>query len=557
MNKRTRQYLADLEQTDLSIDMACLNILQETPFRVNTNILEILKTCWNSGEEWAGLPTRVETPLPHYQWEEQDPRKLPPEQKAEFRQWCAQRRKIRDYNRSQKGKRLALMTIIEMAEFYTKYPAMYWVWRQDFRGRKYSQVSLGLNPQGTDYTKALIEFANPSTIKHPDDATWLAYHGANLWGIDKEDLTTRELWAYLNGDNAISVAEDPLSDLWWTEADEPWQFLAWCFDWANYMKVGMGAETRTACAADGSANGLQHMSAIQRDLQGAIATNLLPLDKPSDIYRMVVDEAIEWLSKVTGEKEPIAKDLIEMAISRSAAKRSVMTRPYSATRHSSNEYVMSWFFETLEETPEHERPAWAAEPYLHAKLLADAIWFSIDAVVESSSSVMTWIKKVAKIWLEAGHAPEWITPTGLLVRQLYFKTRGKRVKTHIDGSVVALERREVIANSFDRKRHVNGSAPNFIHSLDAAHLAFTVLNAYQEGVTDFAMIHDSFATKSPEMPVLVEQTRQSFHQIYKDYCPLENWAEYTAETLGVEVPPPPPKGEYDLNEILKAEYFFS
>lgn len=44
---------------------------------------------------------------------------------------------------------------------------------------------------------------------------------------------------------------------------------------------------------DGSCNGLQHYAALGRDEAGGKAVNLLPSDKPQDVYKVGVDLAAE------------------------------------------------------------------------------------------------------------------------------------------------------------------------------------------------------------------------------------------------------------------------
>ena len=42
--------------------------------------------------------------------------------------------------------------------------------------------------------------------------------------------TERDVWALTNRDKIQSAAQSPLSDTWWTEAEDPFQFLAVCIE---------------------------------------------------------------------------------------------------------------------------------------------------------------------------------------------------------------------------------------------------------------------------------------------------------------------------------------
>src|SRR5689334_1249230 len=84
----------------------------------------------------------------------------------------------------------------------------------------------------------------------------------------------------------------------WRGADDPWQFLAFCFEWADYLDAeneGRPFISHLPVAVDGTCNGLQHFSAMLRDPVGGEAVNLTPSDRPQDIYQRVADRTIELL----------------------------------------------------------------------------------------------------------------------------------------------------------------------------------------------------------------------------------------------------------------------
>src|SRR5207253_8121323 len=75
----------------------------------------------------------------------------------------------------------------------------------------------------------------------------------------------------------------------WTEADQPWLFLAASLEWKRYKEEGPGMISHLPISMDGSCNGYQHLSAIGLDPIGGRATNLIPCDDPEDIYQWVSD----------------------------------------------------------------------------------------------------------------------------------------------------------------------------------------------------------------------------------------------------------------------------
>ena len=61
--------------------------------------------------------------------------------------------------------------------------------------------------------------------------------------------------------------------------------------------------------------------------------------------------------------------------------------------------------------------------------------------------------------------------------------------------------------------YASGIAPNYVHSMDAAHLALTV--AKFDG--SFGAVHDSFATHGNDIIKLGEVIRQEFYDMYVGY----------------------------------------
>ena len=56
-----------------------------------------------------------------------------------------------------------------------------------------------LNPQGIEYSRALLEFAKGERMSNNvDSARWLAIHGANQYGEDKCSLDDRVEWVKNN-----------------------------------------------------------------------------------------------------------------------------------------------------------------------------------------------------------------------------------------------------------------------------------------------------------------------------------------------------------------------
>ena len=76
----------------------------------------------------------------------------------------------------------------------------------------------------------------------------------------------------------------------------PYQFLAFCNEWAQFMEQGDGFVSHIPVAVDGSCNGLQLYSLMLKDEKAGRLVNLTVTDSPQDIYQVIADN-------VAGEAE--------------------------------------------------------------------------------------------------------------------------------------------------------------------------------------------------------------------------------------------------------------
>jgi DNA-directed RNA polymerase len=552
MKKHIKDYIEAFNKEDLNMEYRCVNSLQKTPWRINKFVAETLRTAWDSGQEWKGLPPRDNLPVPPYPFSV-DPKDLTDEQREEFKEFKTKRNKVYTENGRNMSRRIQVERTIQLAEEYATMDSFWFVWQCDFRGRKYPVESF-LSPQNADYSKALLEFSNGVYIESDEDATWLAIHGANVFGVDKVSLVEREIWALQNTENALAVYEDPFSNKWWQEADKPWQALAWCKEWAEYtIAKGSGEAyvTHLPCASDGSCNGLQHLSAMLRDADGGKAVNLTPNHIPQDIYTDVANRATKLLEK---ESTLLARQLLDIGVCRKITKRSVMIVPYSGTRHACRSYIQ----EALVEKCKGRNP-WNDEFFQPALYLSGFVWQAISEVIVSAFDAMNYIKDIAKLYVDNGISFYWKTPTNIIVKQYYPNSKKKRVQSHLNGSMIRLSYREADENTIDSRKMLSAASPNFVHSLDASALTLTVNNCLDKGIKDFAMVHDSYATHSPNMPMLNNELRSAFVEMYENNDVLHDLYTNAVTTLpeGVDVPQPPKQGTLDLKEVLQSDYFFA
>jgi DNA-directed RNA polymerase len=103
---------------------------------------------------------------------------------------------------------------------------------------------------------------------------------------------------------------------------------------------------------------------------------------------------------------------------------------------------------------------------------------------------------------------------------------------------------------------VNGISPNFVHSMDSAHLMRTVNRCVEEGIVDFAMVHDSFGCHAGDIDVMHKVLRTEFVDMYRvDW--MREFREEIQAQVGDEIPAAPPMGTLDLNGVMESDFFFS
>jgi len=104
-----------------------------------------------------------------------------------------------------------------------------------------------------------------------------------------------------------------------------------------------------------------------------------------------------------------------------------------------------------------------------------------------------------------------------------------------------------------RGKTLNAASPNFVHSLDAAHLMRTVLTANREGIRDLLTVHDSAACLAPRAQRFGQIKRREFAMLYAVGDPLA--ALRNANVDDPNLYPLPPRGNLDALGVQNAEYF--
>lgn len=549
---RNKAYLRSLDDVALDEVCAALNAIQSVPWRINEAVRAVAAQCWDAGLSiGSSLPNRDFEPLPAMPCEPSEVREYRKAHPEAYKAWARRAAAVHERNAHLVSKRQSAAEKLALAERFTGREAIYFPHNLDFRGRVYP-IPNHLNPQGDDLARGLLCFAEAKPITERG-IFWLKIHVANCFGVDKVSLEQRVAWVDNALDRLLDSGLQPMEgSRFWMEADDPFQALAACIELTGALMEGPGYLSRLSIPMDGSCNGLQNFSAMLRDPIGGKATNLVPQDKPADIYSEVARVVAERVRKDAEAGEALAI-LWDGRISRKIVKQPVMTLPYGATKNGMRGQIEEALRKNLPALFPKDQ-TWAACTYL-----ANITYDAIGTVVVAARSAMDWLRSAAKLAASEEFPIRWTAPSGLPIMQDYRQGIEQVVKVHLDGEstrLVLLRESEKL----DKKRQSYGISPNFVHSLDAAHLIGTTNVAFANGITAIALIHDSYGTHAAATDVLHACIREAFVQQYTVDVLAKFRDELVAQlpkNLVDKLPPLPEMGDLDLDLVRQSSYFFA
>lgn len=554
-----RKYLASLEAQDMTEVCEAVNAAQNTAWAVNPFILTVLEMAWEKDHSLGGIPHKYATALP--------PRPFDIDTNEEARkEWRSEAHLVHMENLENTSKRASFTTTINTARRYSMFDAIYFPYQLDFRGRIYAAPQL--NPQGPDWMKALLQFSQGKPLDD-ESAPFLAIHLANTGAfnkIDKAPLEERVQWVYDNQEQIIDCAENPFDNRWWTEADSPYCFLAACREWAGWVREGCGFLSHLAVALDGSCSGIQHFSMALADEVGGAAVNLVPSEKPSDIYTLVLNRVIEQVKADAagdGDDAVIAGAWLRSGLmSRGLTKRPTMTYGYGSNQFGFREQIFTDTLRPVHKEYKRGNAPWHFEDngFMASVYMARIILRGVEATVLKAAEAMAWLKEVAKVVTSEGLPVRWTTPDGFLVVQNYREQQTHRIDTMLFGSRVTAQV-QTDTPLVDKRKQASGFSPNYVHSLDASHLRLTVRRAAEEGIKDFALVHDSFGTHAADTGRFFALLRETMVEMYSSRDTMMRLYEEIRGQLSEEnqhlLPLPPALGNLDIEAVVDCDFAFA
>lgn len=559
-----KAYLEELSNIEMPMVYNAINAMQRTAWAINRPVFDVMAQLWANHSTLASIPPVDELPLPERPLgipSDVDIKSLSQEDQDRMQTWKREAASIYEKNTKLKGRRMQFRKILWMADILKDFEEFYMVYQMDFRGRVYA-VPMFLNPQGSDFARGLLTFASAVPIGDADGEMWLAVHGAGLWGVDKVSLEDRLEWVKEKEKAILASAEDPFHNLFWTEAEKPWQALAFCFEWAGYRREGYSFMSSLPVQMDGTCNGLQNFSAMLRDPVGGAAVNLLPGDKPNDVYAVVMEAGKRQIERdAQHHDDENIRDIAQKWLpfcTRKVAKRPTMTYCYGSREYGFKTQVYDDIIDAWDDVFHGKPfPFTDAQKWKAAEYMGSVLWDCIGTVVVAAAEAMEWLREAAKVAASDGLPVRWTTPAGFVVQQDYRVQECERIGLIFQKVMVRLFLQKDTAE-LDKRKQQSGISPNWVHSFDAAHMQLTVCAAAWEGIQSFSLIHDSYGTHAGNTQVLAEILREQFVQMYSGNVLAAFREELLAQLPeGTELREVPEQGSLDLSLILNSRFFFS
>lgn len=553
-----------------------VNRIQKTKWKINKNIYEVMNTIIDSNlvepssprnnpSLLGGLPYCLHQDVSDYVkasdfgevYTEGKYAGYPVDRES-YRQWYKATEIQKEKILVNRSKAIMLFLALSDAKAYLNYPAIYFSYQACFRGRLYP-VQQHLNPQLKGYIKSLLEFSEGVPIENEEQEAWFYVHGANCFGFDKLEYEERIEKILALTKEIEAIVENPYKNVLWTEADEPFMFLAWCYEFVAYSKNPTEFRSTLPISLDATCSGIQVYSGLLLDGEGATAVNVRG-ETRQDIYQKVADKVNYFLSvgdynksiqfKKSDGTEHLVPTIVEAnslkgKITRTLTKRNTMTQPYSVTRYGMYQQLL----EELNAMEDSNNVIWEGDKWVVARVLTELNDKAIVEIVKGARVGQEFLKQMTSIITKRGEYIFYTTPFfEFPVLQKIHKTAINRVKTQFGSLAIRSE-----LENIDGNKMINGIAPNYIHSLDAT-LMFLTVDKLKD-CNSFHLIHDSFGVPINQVEQLNEAVREAYVELFESKPLLRFIKQVNPEA--VDLVDEIMINTLDLKDVYDSKYIFS
>lgn len=541
MPKEFRRWIiSNVREGKADVAKKAMNIAQKVPYRVNKKVLDLARRAMAFPQGVLGLPPHGSKPKPVFPFGGNFDKETATEEETQtFLNWKAEMKQWYTYENTRVGRKIGILARLNEMTELQDVERWYCPTFLDWRGRLYFRSTL--NPQASDVIKGCIDFADRKPLGE-EGLYWLKFHVANCCGYDKASPDLRVQWCDEHWGEIKKFIDDPLN-VEPPEVDTAFTLYQAGLELSEALALPDPREylSGVPVALDATCSGLQHYSAMLRDEVGGGLTNLIDNggDQKSDIYSEVARITLSLLHNYT--TDPVILEYWNrVGFARSLAKRPVMTYVYSATLRSCIDYVNEALVQSGDELPEGYNSFMMCVPA--GKALRKGVELSVPKAKEGMEYLQTLVKTNPSAPLR------WVNPVGVPVVNFTETSVVKRIKIFSMG--ISFMNLQVYDPEYAMRKAINGISPNFIHSMDSAHLC-KVLVALDD---DVLPIHDSFAVHASDVTRLRETLLNEFVNMYTSYNSMLDIIEYV--DTGNTQPVQPAKGNLDINLVKSSRYTF-
>ena len=459
---------------------------------------------------------------------------------------------------------------------YTFYLSMF----LDFRGRVYARDPY-FSYQSNDLARGHLQFAEKQlvtetgfkyllihaansynqsyTIKELEKLEWtetnyvsdLVADGIPDLSVDKMSLEDRQKWSEENTELFWNIAEDPVAtkDIWMA-AEKPWVFLSICFEICAYHGSLLTDEehySQLPIAIDGSSNGTQHLAAMSKDEVAGRMVGLMEQEKPIDFYIIVAKGILNRnigtdLGKILAE---IPMKLIRKGIS----KRGTMTKAYDAGVKGIADIIYMDCYDAGMTTK------YGITKTIAKKLSKDLVQ-TYNAICSGPVSIKNYLQALVKHRVNTQNEDTvcWMSPSGFpCVSEKWIMNKKKVELPFTQGRIQVVVHEQTTRPAMHEM--ISGISPNYVHSMDAAHMSLVIVELEKSGILSFGAIHDSFSVHAEKVPELLHITKETFIDIY-DRNIFKDMRSQIISNDPLFTDAEPRKGKLDLKELMYSDYFF-
>ena len=538
------RYNKAVEEADLREVIRIVNKYQETPWRVNTYMMELIGSVYTSNTGAFGIPLSTPRTI-----EEVCPKPSETLEGEEWGKWNKQRQDWLIKLDSEGGHRLELALGLGTAKWLVEEGNKFWyTYQLDYRGRVYPKESY-FNIQKGKAIKAMLEFGEGAYLT-PDGVRWLKIHIANMYGLDKQPYEERVQWTDDNYNQLMQIASNPMEHRAFIElADSPLEFIAACKAYEQHL---MGEKVHLPIQLDATCSGIQMYSGLLRDEEGARSVNVIGQHR-EDIYQRVADMSELLLEQ--NDYDPIvsfkdsegvvrsvlatkAANELKSNITRKLVKQPTMTVPYSVTYIGMSDQI----YTQLKDLQDKGKAFWTEETWVVNRVLTQLISKAIYLVVDGARKGQDYLVSLGGSLKESAL---WYTPLyNFPVYQNVLEPMSQRLTTPFGSLTVKLG-----TYKFNKRRQRQRIAPNFIHSIDST----VLLGVIDRQTSLLGTVHDCFLVPPNAGYEVQTNYKEAFIEVM-EAGPLRLIQQQLDPLETIEFPE---YGTLDLEEVRQSEYIIS